>query len=102
MSPEKRELPRPSPTPVARPATRDSHTNEARGTKPTPVATPAPRGEAPVRATVSPEERRKRIAECAYYKALTRGFGGGEVERDWLEAEREIDDELLKDRTSKT
>jgi hypothetical protein len=52
--------------------------------------------EAPV--SIAPEERRKRIAERAYYKALARGFGGGEVERDWLDAEREIDDELLNQR----
>jgi hypothetical protein len=36
-------------------------------------------------------DRRKRIAEAAYYSAERRGFQpGGEMD-DWLEAEREID-----------
>src|SRR5690606_26298436 len=39
----------------------------------------------------SPEERRRMIAEAAYYKALNRGFQGGDPVEDWLAAEREID-----------
>lgn len=36
-------------------------------------------------------DRRRRIAEAAYYRAQRRGFIGGYEEDDWLEAEREID-----------
>jgi hypothetical protein len=36
------------------------------------------------------EERRRMIAEAAYYRAMRRGFtAGGEMD-DWLAAEREI------------
>jgi hypothetical protein len=31
------------------------------------------------------------IAEAAYYRALARGFSGGDPLADWLEAEAEID-----------
>jgi hypothetical protein len=41
-------------------------------------------------ANVSEDERRRMVAEAAYYRAQQRGFSaGGEVD-DWLEAEREI------------
>ena len=37
------------------------------------------------------DERRRMVAEAAYYRALQRGFtAGGEMD-DWLAAEREID-----------
>ena len=36
-------------------------------------------------------ERQRRIAEAAYYKAERRGFTPGQEERDWLDAEKEID-----------
>jgi hypothetical protein len=95
-----------SPVEVQRPARvtepqRDAHQaapqREARATEPRRDTQHA----APQRETIGPEERRQRIAERAYYKALARGFGGGEVERDWLEAEREVDEELLRDRPSR-
>lgn len=35
------------------------------------------------------------IAEAAYYRALRRGFRGGDAVSDWLTAEREINDRLL-------
>ena len=38
-------------------------------------------------------ERRQRIAEAAYYKAERRGFAPGYEERDWLDAESEMDGE---------
>jgi hypothetical protein len=38
-------------------------------------------------------ERRRRIAEAAYYKAERRGFTPGNEERDWLDAESEMDSE---------
>lgn len=40
--------------------------------------------------TVSDDERRHMIEEAAYFRALHRGFEGGDPAEDWLEAEREI------------
>ena len=37
------------------------------------------------------EERRRRIAESAYYRAERRGFAPGLEEDDWYEAEKEVD-----------
>ena len=39
---------------------------------------------------VDDDERRRLIAEAAYYRALRRGFTNGSPESDWLEAEAEI------------
>jgi Protein of unknown function (DUF2934) len=39
----------------------------------------------------SPEQRRRLIEEAAYYRALERGFEGGDPVEDWLSAELEID-----------
>lgn len=62
--------------------------------KPAPSRT-ASRGRASSRAKdVTPEERYHMIAEAAYYIAERRGFLGGDLEADWLEAEREIDRKL--------
>ncbi len=36
------------------------------------------------------DERRHMIAEAAYYRALQRGFQGGDPVDDWLQAEKEI------------
>ena len=36
------------------------------------------------------QERHRRIAEVAYYRAQQRGFEPGFEEEDWLAAEREI------------
>ena len=38
-----------------------------------------------------PEERRRRVAEAAYYRAERRGFAPGAEDADWLEAEHEIE-----------
>lgn len=40
---------------------------------------------------ITAEERHRRIAEAAYYRALHRGFHGGADLEDWLESEAEID-----------
>lgn len=40
--------------------------------------------------TLSPQEYRRRVAEAAYFRALNRGFAGGDPVEDWLAAEREI------------
>jgi hypothetical protein len=40
---------------------------------------------------IPPEERKRMVAEAAYYRAERRGFAtGGELE-DWIQAESEID-----------
>jgi Protein of unknown function (DUF2934) len=41
--------------------------------------------------SASPEKRYQMIAEAAYFRAEKRGFVGGDVAQDWLEAEKEID-----------
>ncbi len=43
---------------------------------------------------VSEEERRRLVAERAYYLAEKRGFAGGDPRDDWLQAEAEINREL--------
>jgi len=43
---------------------------------------------------VNPEERYKMIAEAAFLRAERRGFVDGDDLRDWLDAEREIDQML--------
>jgi hypothetical protein len=43
------------------------------------------------RSDANPEERHRRIAEAAYYRAERRGFTPGYEEEDWIAAEREID-----------
>jgi hypothetical protein len=42
-------------------------------------------------ATPTAEQRRQMIAEAAYYIAERRGFTEGDPERDWYEAEAQID-----------
>ncbi len=49
-----------------------------------------------VETAISSHDRRRMIAEAAYFHAERRGFEGGSPEEDWYEAEREIDDLLAK------
>ena len=60
-----------------------------------PVAPVAP---APTKGAVSAAERLRMVAEAAYYRARSRGFGPGDPVRDWIEAEAEIDAQLLEGR----
>ena len=46
--------------------------------------------------TVTRAERERMIAENAYFRAEQRGFRGGDPKRDWREAEREIDERILR------
>lgn len=39
---------------------------------------------------ITSSERRRMIAEAAYFRAMGRGFVGGSPEEDWLEAEAEV------------
>lgn len=55
----------------------------------------AKRKTAPV--PLSTEQRRQRIAEAAYFRALSRGFEGGDPVADWLDAEREVDKSLASE-----
>ena len=47
------------------------------------------------------QERRHRIAEIAYMRALERGFQGGDPVDDWLSAEREVNRLLPKPQQQK-
>lgn len=40
---------------------------------------------------ITPEERKRMIAEAAYYRAERRGFATGAEMEDWVQAETEID-----------
>jgi hypothetical protein len=44
------------------------------------------------------KSRHELIAELAYYKAERRGFQGGDPDRDWCEAEIEVEELLRKER----
>lgn len=46
--------------------------------------------------SAEPVDRQEMIATAAYFRAEKRGFTGNETDalRDWLEAEREVDNEL--------
>ncbi len=50
---------------------------------------------------ISSEERRRMIAEVAYFRAMQRGFNGGNPVDDWLVAEREINRKLPARRQQK-
>lgn len=43
---------------------------------------------------VSPEERQRRIATAAYFRAQRRGFAPGHEAADWAAAEAELDTEM--------
>lgn len=49
------------------------------------------------RQSISPLQRYRMIAEMAYYRALERGFVGGNPVEDWLEAEKAIDEKYALD-----
>ncbi len=57
---------------------------------------PAVTGDAKRLPVVTDDERRRLIAEAAYLAAERRSFRGGSAERDWLDAEAEIDARLLR------
>jgi hypothetical protein len=45
---------------------------------------------------VDPEQRAALIAEAAYFRAQGRGFAPGHETEDWLAAESEVDERLLR------
>lgn len=44
----------------------------------------------------SDDERRRMVAEAAYFRAQRRAFQGGDINDDWYRAEAEIDAMLAK------
>ncbi len=50
----------------------------------------------PTTAPIMGEARHKMIAETAYFLAEQRGFAGGHVLKDWLEAENQVNTLLTK------
>jgi len=61
-------------------------TSQARSAKPAPIPETA----------ISSQDRRRMIAEAAYFHAERRGFEGGNPDEDWYQAELEIDRLLAK------
>jgi hypothetical protein len=61
-------------------------TSQARRAKAPPVPETA----------ISSHDRRRMIAEAAYFHAERRGFEGGDPDEDWYQAEREIDHLLAR------
>jgi hypothetical protein len=47
------------------------------------------------RAAISADDRQRRVAETAYFRAQQRNFSNGDPVADWLAAERQIDSEML-------
>jgi uncharacterized coiled-coil DUF342 family protein len=45
---------------------------------------------------ISSERRQEMIAQAAYFRAEKRGFVGGDPLRDWIEAEAEVDADLVR------
>jgi hypothetical protein len=56
------------------------------------AARPAPA----VASFVDPEKRAALIAQAAYFRAEKRGFAPGRETEDWLAAEQEVDDRLIR------
>ena len=67
-------------------ATRTTRTRESAGSRSGTEIRPAP---AP--AGTQPRDREALIRQAAYFRAESRGFAGGSPERDWLDAEAEVD-----------
>lgn len=54
----------------------------------------APKSIIDTKVDVTPEQRLKMIAEAAYYRAQIRGFDPAGQQKDWLEAEKSVDNLL--------
>jgi Protein of unknown function (DUF2934) len=70
-----------------KPAPSGAKVRPRRSTAVPPIAAPQVRGAPPFDHDV----RRALIAQTAYFRAERRGFAAGGEERDWLEAEAEVD-----------
>ena len=60
------------------------------------AATAAREADSGITQGITQNERRRMIAEAAYYHAEQRGFGADGAEHDWLMAEQEIDELLAR------
>lgn len=87
---EKKKRPRKK----APPAAAGAQVSASQAAAPQAATPPAPARTAPRPAAISAEARRQMIAEAAYFRAQRRGFQG-DPDRDWIEAEAEIDALLL-------
>lgn len=54
-------------------------------------------GDIPQTQSITAEERERRIATAAYYRALDRGSAKGDPVVDWLQAEQKIDAEVMRE-----
>jgi hypothetical protein len=72
-----------------KPATKAGKT--AANNSPRRPAQPNPRPGVKHKGLVSAEDRKRFVAEAAYFKAERRGFAEGSELEDWVEAEAEID-----------
>lgn len=77
-------------------------TNTTKTTKITRKSVGAAATKAPGTTATKPRSRAPQvsrehmIAEAAYYRAEKRGFAGGDQMRDWLDAEAEINQTLIR------
>jgi hypothetical protein len=60
------------------------------GSNPSATQEPAAGNQQGVQPHAMSDERRRKVAEAAYYRAEHRGFAPGYEDYDWLEAEKEI------------
>jgi hypothetical protein len=84
-----------APAPADETRARDTRDLHHAAPRPAIAAEPAAQPPRITSLAVTADERRRMIAETAYYKAARRGFRGGDPASDWLEAEAEIDAKLM-------
>jgi len=85
---------KPKSTPVAPPPKPSPIAEKAASKSPAIAAKVAETKKAGV--SITPEERHRMICDAAYYRAERRGFKGGDPRQDWLDAEYEIDQSLMR------
>ena len=81
------------PSPANKPS---AATAKKSSPKPEAATAATPARAATAKATLTPAERMKMIAEAAYYLAEKRGFSGGNELTDWVAAEKQVDSLLAK------
>lgn len=79
------------PSPRHDDASSSKHVAEAIAQAPLPAALAPPLDESSTPSVSEAAERHRRmVAEAAYFRALNRGFSGGDPQEDWYVAEHEI------------
>ena len=76
---------------TAKPARNIAKSMSATAANKTDVRAVMSAGKSRPAAAAAGEDRQEMIAIAAYYRAVQRGFNGGDAMQDWLEAEAEID-----------